>query len=590
MKTKIVFLLICFVPLFAFTQWSDDPNQNTKIADTIGSQVVPIVVTNSMGETYVSWYSEFDNLNYDVYLQKLDKNGIPLWDEGGLLISDHETMTWVTRYDMVLDNEENVILVNQDNRTGTSNVFAYKISPNGDFLWGANGLQLSNTTGFDPAPQVTVANNNDLIFLWGEEPIDTTINSSLFVTRYSSDGNKRWETTLSDTLDFMLPQMQYTNDDDVIVSWITKPHKIDTIPGEENWMHVFAQKLNSTGAPVWANNVQIDSLDLMSFESLYTTPYLTSDGDGGAYVMWQSFFIVEYGGRPTTYVNRLFSNGAIWTPGGYSVSQLTGNNHAEAQMQFIEEVEKLMVCWIEYHYDGANQIDCWGVYGQMFSSYGEFLWEDNGHEIIPLICSMDTTYSGLLLGQSLNNDAVLIYNKDYFYIEGTDTSLVTHVYGLSLDTDGNFVWSPPIVPLSLTSSNKYQSALGNLIDDQWVVAWNDNISDPNNYFDYGIYAQNVSVDGEIGPLDVPLFVNDNSFAIFPNPTNNKINIVRKTKFEGNMTIEIYDINGRLIKVKTVDTKHGLYKTQLDVSSLVRGTYILTVKNNKACDHSKIVIN
>jgi len=578
------------MPFVAFTQWSNDPNQNTKIADTIGSQVVPILVTNSLGETYISWYSEFEDLNFDVYLQKLDKNGVKLWGEEGLLISDNETKTWVTTYDMILDQDENVILVTQDKRTGNSDVFAYKISPTGEFLWGDNGLQLSNTTGFDPSPQVIVANNNDLIFLWGEELVDTTQNSILFVTRYSSDGNKLWETILSDTLDFMLPQMLYTNDN-LIVSWITKVHQKDTIPGEEDWLHVFAQQLNSEGLPVWNHNVQIDSLDLMNFESLYTTPYLTSDGNGGAFVMWQSFFTIETGGLPTTYINRLFNDGTIWYPGGYSVSQLTSNYQAEAQMTYLEDVDKLMVCWVEYHHDDINLIDCWGIRGQLFDANGNYLWADTGKVFVPLNCTMDTTYMVIGLDESTNNNALLIYQKDYLQIAAADTNFRTNIYAMSFNTDGEMNWSPPVVPLSLTNSDKYQAALSNLVDDQWVVAWNDNISNPDQLFDYGIYAQNIRVDGEIGPMGIPQVADENNLCLFvsPNPCTSFVNIDYTLKSNGFVSISLLDINGQIIKQCSEGEKtSGVYTKLMNIPYLSSGMYILKLQVNNTVAYDKII--
>ena len=593
MKKLVVFYLLgCLLPFISNAQWSNNPNENTMIVDTTGSQIVPVVVTNSLGESYISWYSEFDNLNYDVYLQKMDKNGLKLWDEEGVLISDHETKTWVTNYDMILDQDENVILVTQDKRTGNSDVFAYKMSPDGEFIWGNDGIQLSNTTGFDPSPQVTVADNNDLIFLWGEEPGDSTSNSVLYVTRYSSNGNKLWETILSDTIDFMLPQMLYTNEH-LIVSWITKTHKTDTAPGEENWMHVFAQMLNSEGLPVWEHNVQIDSLDLMSFGSLYTTPFLTSDGNGGAYVMWQSFFVSETGGRPTTYVNRLFADGTIWFAGGYSVSQSTGNYHAEAQMEFIEDVEKLMVCWQEYHFDEINQIDCWGIYGQLFDSQGQYLWDENGHEIIPLLCSEDTSYSSIRLGKSTNNNAVITFQKDYFSIEGSDSSLVSNVYALSLDLGGEMTWSPPVVPLSITKSNKYQSFLSNLVDDQFVLAWNDNISNPNDYFDFGIYAQNISVDGVIGPTSVfnnsiPDLVR---VSLFPKPANHQVEIRYTLKKACDVNIDLLNLDGSVIGSYRQDNCHiGTYAQPINISGLSAGMYLVRMKSHHVTSYHKLILN
>ncbi|PKP29773.1 MAG: hypothetical protein CVT99_15900 [Bacteroidetes bacterium HGW-Bacteroidetes-16] len=593
MKKLVVFyLLVCLLPFISNAQWSNNPNENTLIVDTTGSQIVPVVVTNSHGESYISWYSEFDNLNYDVYLQKMDKNGLKLWDEEGMLISDHETKTWVTGYDMIFDQDENVILVTQDKRTGNSDVFAYKISPDGEFIWGNDGIQLSNTTGFDPSPQVTVTNNNDLIFLWGEEPVDNTINSVLYVTRYSSNGNKLWETILSDTIDFMLPQMLYTNEH-LIVSWITKTHKTDTAPGEENWMHVFAQMLNSGGLPVWEHNVQIDSLDLMSFGSLYTTPFLTSDGNGGAYVMWQSFFINETGGRPTTYLNRLFADGTIWFPGGYSVSQFTGNYHTEAQMEFIEDVEKLMVCWQEYHYDEINQADCWGIYGQLFDSQGQYLWDENGHEIIPFLCAEDTSYSSIRLGKSTNNNAVLTFQKDYLSIDGSDTGMVSNVYALSLDLGGEMTWSPPVVPLSITNSDKYQSFFSNLVDDQFVLAWNDNISNPDDYFDFGIYAQNISVDGVIGPTSV--FNNSKPdlvrVGLFPNPANRQVEIRYTLKKPCDVNIDLLNLDGSVIGSYSQDNcQIGTYSQPINIFGLSAGMYLIRMKSHHVTSYHKLIIN
>ncbi len=591
-KLVVIYLLVCLLPFISNAQWSNNPNENTLIVDTTGSQIVPVVVTNSLGESYISWYSEFDNLNYDVYLQKMDKNGLKLWDEEGVLISDHETKTWVTGYDMILDQDENVILVTQDKRTGNSDVFAYKISPDGEFIWGNDGIQLSNTTGFDPSPQVTVTDNNDLIFLWGEEPVESTMNSVLYVTRYSSNGNKLWESTLSDTLDFMLPQMLYINDH-LIVSWITKTHQTDTALGEENWMHVFAQMLNSEGLPIWEHNVQIDSLDLMSFGSLYTTPFLTSDGNGGAYVMWQSFYVSETGGRPTTYINRLFADGTIWFPGGYSVSQSTGNNHAEAQMEFKEDVEKLMVCWQEYHFDEINQIDCWGIYGQLFDSQGQYLWDENGREIIPLLCSEDTSYSAIRLGKSSNNNAVLAFQKDYFSIDGSDTSMVSNVYALSLDLGGEMTWSPPIVPLSITNSDKYQSFLSNLVDDQFVLAWNDNISNPDDYFDFGIYAQNISVDGVIGPTSV--FNNSKPdlvrVGLLPNPANHQVEIRYTLKKACDVNIDLLNLDGSVIGSYSQDNCHiGTYSQPINISGLSAGMYLVRMKSHHVTSYHKLIIN
>ena len=116
-------MLVCF-PFLLFSQWSNNPAENTLIMDTIGEQVLPKVVVNAdNGESYISWFSDSEDNQYDVYMQRLDVNGNKLWAEDGLLISDNTTSAWVTDYDLVIDNDGCVVLVTQDIRTGSSDVY-----------------------------------------------------------------------------------------------------------------------------------------------------------------------------------------------------------------------------------------------------------------------------------------------------------------------------------------------------------------------------------------------------------------------------------------------------------------------------------
>lgn len=590
MKSKTIFLLIFLLPVFAISQWSDDPNVNTKVNDTIGSQVLPKVATNSLGETYISWFSDPGNLNYNVYLQKLDKNGMKIWDEGGLLISDHETMSWVTDYDMILDNEENVILANQDKRTGDRNVFAYKISPDGDFLWGSDGVQLSNTVGFDPSPQVVVADNNDLVFMWAEDPVDTTANSPIYIKRVSPGGNILWESMLSDTTyDYMLPQILHTDNDDFIISWMTKTNLPDTIIGEEHYMHVFAQKIDMDGNPVWADKIQIDSGNIMLYLSLYSTPFLCSDGDGGAYVMWQSFFVDQQDGNPTTYINRIDQNANLWAPNGYSVSMNSGNYQASAVMEYFKDEEKLMVSWQEYHYQSGT--DCFGVYGQLFSANGQYLWDENGLEIVPLICAVDTLIYSVEMERSINNNVIVTYGKEYFSIDGSDTTFQTELYATSIGLDGQKLWTPEFVPLSLTFSTKNYFDLGNRVGDQLVSVWSDNRENPEDDFDFGIYTQNISVDGQIGPLGINQ-QNTNAeqlFDIFPNPVDYFVQVNYTIESACEVEIILLDIHGKIIKELFSGSQlSGTYHQIIDLSELENGVYLLQFNGNKTTACKKLI--
>jgi hypothetical protein len=81
-------------------------------------------------------------------------------------------MSWLTDWDMTVDQDNYAILTFQDIRNaGNNNVYAYRISPDGSFVWGPDGLELSNTTDFDVSPKVTVTSARNAVVAWGSGDI-----------------------------------------------------------------------------------------------------------------------------------------------------------------------------------------------------------------------------------------------------------------------------------------------------------------------------------------------------------------------------------------------------------------------------------
>lgn len=592
MKTRILLLTFLFIAISATSQWSTSPNQNLQIRDTVGEQVLSKSAIDSQGNTYLTWFSTYSNWQFNVYIQKLDVNGNKLWGEGGLLISDNPSDTWITDYDMCLDNNENVIVSFQDIRKGSSNIFAYKISPSGDFLWGQDGIQISDMGGFNPSPILLVTSNNDVLVTWANEPADTTENSELYVKSLSSSGEIQWTTVCADTsMDYMIPHIADIGNDDFIISWMTKNNLPDTVIGQLNYLHVFAQKFNNDGTPFWENIIQIDSGLLMTYLSLYPSAYPVNDDSGGAFIVWQSFFPVETGGMPTTYVNHIDSDGNIWKPNGYSVSNLTRNYQAEADQVYLNDSENLLVCWKEFHYDAVNMIDCWGIRAQKFDKMGNKIWSDTGMVIVPLNCAIDTTYNGIHVDKVGENDALIVYDKDFFSIDGADTLYRSSIYATRIDIDGNPVWEPEMVPMSVTASNKYQGSLSNMGNEQWVLSWNDNISSPEQLEGYGIYAQNITADGNLGPLGIITKTNSTDILIYPNPATDYLVVTAENSQIKNARIDIFDISGRNV-ITGIAESNGInsFKTRIDISNLENGTYILRLAGNCSSFYKHFIVN
>ncbi|MBM3437358.1 MAG: hypothetical protein FJY07_14225, partial [Bacteroidetes bacterium] len=215
MKNLIILLLAgSTVASQIQAQWSADPMINTVIANTTGEEVIPKIATAESGVSYVSWFS-LENGNYNVRLQKLDVYGNKLWAEGGLLVSNHTSMTWLTDWDMTVDQNEHAILAFQDIRMGNNDVFVYRISPEGDFVWGDDGLQLSEGAAFDVSPKIAVTAAGNIVIAWQADEV-------IIRQKISPEGTLLWGAsgiTLSGSNTFSWPQLLPVGDDDVIMKY-----------------------------------------------------------------------------------------------------------------------------------------------------------------------------------------------------------------------------------------------------------------------------------------------------------------------------------------------------------------------------------
>ncbi|APX99229.1 T9SS-dependent M36 family metallopeptidase [Lacinutrix venerupis] len=87
-------------------------------------------------------------------------------------------------------------------------------------------------------------------------------------------------------------------------------------------------------------------------------------------------------------------------------------------------------------------------------------------------------------------------------------------------------------------------------------------------------------------LSVDEFNVSSQYSIYPNPANNVVNIKVKKNF-GEVTMTLTDINGRVVLTKNTNLSS---ESQLNISSLQSGMYILTIKGEGINTNDKILKN
>lgn len=82
-------------------------------------------------------------------------------------------------------------------------------------------------------------------------------------------------------------------------------------------------------------------------------------------------------------------------------------------------------------------------------------------------------------------------------------------------------------------------------------------------------------------------VNASKATLFPNPTNDFISISNSNTIE---RIAIYDINGRLIQTKKLDSNNALDKITIDISDFESGIYLFVMKSDNGQQIERIIKN
>jgi hypothetical protein len=566
MKTKPIVLLSILVMgwQLLYAQWSANPLSNTQISNSAGEQVLPKAAVCSNGDLYVAWFSN-ESGNYNVRLQLLDKVGNELWAPNGILISNHEQMTWLTDWDMVVDTANFAVLTFQDIRTGNNNPVAYRISPEGEMMWGDDGITLSNNANFEPSPKVSATDAGNTVFAWQSEASE---GSEVHLQKIAADGQTQWGngiTYSSPGIGYTYPYLRPATDDQVFLIW----HK-QTGPTWAPNRGLYVQLLDTEGNFVWENDLEIyapvASGPVISLQ-------LASDYNGGIVFAW---YYNDAGTHFNCKVQYMDANGDLSLPAnGAFVSTFMGRNHMYPAPAFLPETEEIIVYFSEQDLNQNQR----GLYAQKFDLQGNRLWTDQGKQLIPL---SNNDYS-LPAASGLDDKAICIYQSTE-NMSGSNTK----IQAVMLDSDGNYVWEDEFIDMSTAQSSKLHMVITDHYYFQWVAVWEDERNDSGD-----IYAQNIQKDGTLGEVITsiqPPIGKKNSLEVmaYPNPIIDKVLLTIASVQTGTLRFEIFNTNGQQVYTAVLFKSLADIQLAWDATDLPSGIFFYTIQLNGVNKHGKLI--
>ncbi|MCA9242671.1 MAG: hypothetical protein KDA32_01855 [Phycisphaerales bacterium] len=481
MRTRLL-ASVCYTVLTAvtaFSQWSTDPNVDNIVYNGLGDQVTPKIASTSDGGVYVGW---FDNRagNYDMRLQRYDAAGFPQFDPNGLLISDKAQNSSLVEWDLIADSSDNAVLVFTDLRNGVDlDVQAYRISPAGAFLWGADGVGISNNSEYEPAPSVAELSDGRFIVIWAWLPSSGTgaIRGQLLDPNgrknYAADGDDLITPSVANERP-AFSQVVSADNGSYIVSYV---RDIRTFSSPR---HVRTQKFAADGSELWNGGTPINIHSTGSVPIAHT-PRLLSDGAGGAVYYWHYAATTVF----NCFIQHVAGNGTVLLPaGGVTVSTDAVNNHLDPTAVYFAGSGETCMIWNERN-PAQSQ---WGIYGQRFAADGTTLWGATGKEIVPV----NAVNKSLPRSVRFNEDALA------FWFDQPVSGVQDRIVGVRLDPNGNSVWPTTPMVVSDTPTDKLRTPITIGPDCVTKLAWE--VRDLTNSGE--VFAKAVRPSGSVGPVCV----------------------------------------------------------------------------------------
>jgi len=155
-----------------------------------GAQINPKIDGDSLtGGIYVSWADKRNGNDFDIYAQRIDSLGNSLWMNGGVVVSDafgNQSAVDI----MSSSSSDGLILAWRDDRNGSSDIYAQRLSIAGNEFWDAGGLLISdNPTEDELNPNICSDGQGGAIIAWQ----DSTINDwDVLAQRITKEGVVAW--------------------------------------------------------------------------------------------------------------------------------------------------------------------------------------------------------------------------------------------------------------------------------------------------------------------------------------------------------------------------------------------------------------
>ncbi|MFA6430986.1 MAG: hypothetical protein WCV91_01175, partial [Candidatus Margulisiibacteriota bacterium] len=437
--------------------WGDNGRSFGKGA---ARQENPSVVKLKGSEWGIIWedYSEGES---NIYGQKINSSGIPIWQEGGRPLAPSAKSQ--EKGSIAATPGGNLLAVWQDKRFGNYDIYCQNIASSGTLLFGNTGLLVCSAAGAVLHQNISVVPSDSQSVILSFEDARSGY-KNIYLQKVSKDGTSLWGRNGIALAKIKEEQAnaQLCADDEggVFVVWED---------GRNNGISkVFSQKINAAGKKLWPKA----GVPMTAITCRQSAPLIKPDHAGGLFVFWQDER--DTLSQKDLYGQRLSKNGEIlWDKNG---TKVCGENGDQTEAAICTDKENgLIISWCDYRRGERNP----DIYAQRINESGKLLWKNDG----VIVCGapdIQRTPQNISDGQG---GAIFVW---------TDKGAGSYdIYAQRLNQDGKTMWLTDGIAINQSPRTQQRPTLCRS-GKEFSVIWED-----YRYGNWDIFINKFSIDGKL---------------------------------------------------------------------------------------------
>lgn len=562
-----------------------------RVSTQSGIKENPLAVTDTLGNSVVIWKGFDRKKNPELFIQKLSKNGLRLWNSEGIQLTDSKTEK--IDYSLCVDKRNYVYTSFISKSTLASNKFLVgykKLTSDGkllnDSLKGV--LHKSNTTFGET--EIVPDNKGGAFIFWLEN-----LNQKIVLLGQHADstGSKRWGTK-----PLVISKLENNVLNYSVGALGSGIYIAITYQGTNKI--IYQNLLSDKGKLLWGNDGK-----LLTFQSGSQTNPQFAFVDSSVVVSWTN----DFEKVKDVFIQRFDVKGnRMWGNNGRRIINIKGNQFG--QRIVYDQRGGVVLAWIDKRENNSDA----NLYIQKLDLNGRFVWDSSG---VMISSSKNIEKSYLNLIPDGDGGAVAVFkstsdNRNNIYgqkIFSTGT-YASQILGFTAQVIGDSVkifWYAANENEGTTFS-VYRSGIENPEEDNWKIAGSlmKNKKTDTNYYEfydwpdingsiyYRIAQKNEKTQPQYSGIQQVDYFRDSELIILgqnsPNPFSDSTTISFFLPAEEEVTFEIFNSNIETIKkIEDVEFPAGKNEIVFNAEDLPAGIYFYRLKLRKFVDVKKMVI-